>query len=82
MVLSTLAELGAKFSCQNKVQLEQLSKIGVPSEDIFFGSSVKVQNVISYILLLLKLQGHYSGGQKARVLLYTTVERLAILKTL
>ncbi len=63
MVLSTLAELGAKFSCQNKVQLEQLSKIGVPPEDIFFGSSVKVQNVISYILLLLKLLGHYPGGQ-------------------
>jgi ornithine decarboxylase len=42
MVLSTLAELGAKFSCQNKLELELLSKVGIPAEDIFFGSSVKV----------------------------------------
>ena len=42
MVLSTLAELGAKFSCQNKVEMEQLSKIGIPAKDIIFGSSIKV----------------------------------------
>ena len=48
MVLSTLAQLGAKFSCQNKLHLEQLSKIGVPAEDIFFGSSVKVASHLRF----------------------------------
>lgn len=48
MVLSTLAGLGAKFSCQNKNEMEQLSKIGIPPEDIFFGSSVKVASHLRF----------------------------------
>lgn len=48
MVLSTLAELGAKFSCANKLEMEQLSKIGIPAKDIIFGSSVKVASHLRY----------------------------------
>ena len=48
MVLSTLAELGAKFSCQNKLEMEQLSKIGIPASDIIFGSSIKVASHLRF----------------------------------
>ncbi len=48
MVLSTLAELGAKFSCANKLEMEQLSKIGIPAKDIIFGCSVKVASHLRY----------------------------------
>jgi ornithine decarboxylase len=48
MVLSTLAQLGAKFSCQNKLEMEQLKKIGIPAQDIMFGSSVKVASHLRF----------------------------------
>ena len=48
MVLTTLAGLGIKFSCQNKLEMEKLSKIGVTPQDIFFVSSVKVASHLRF----------------------------------